>query len=109
MKGDFSVFGEFDESAFMEMLRDVADGCASAGAAFSTSKGDWSPKVVHRIGGGEGEGEYVERVVDFTNNGDNIFVRILGHYESYNGIEWDDSAEVVYPRQVMVNEYFSTP
>jgi hypothetical protein len=64
--------------------------------------------VADEEGGYEGGGEYVERVIGI-HNGDKTkcvsFVRITGHYESYNGTEYDDEMKQVWPHQVTVTQY----
>lgn len=66
--------------------------------------------IVHSEGGSEGEGEYVERVIHFCVGGEpEIFLRTTGFYESYNGTEWSGEWQVVYPREVLVTQYFETP
>lgn len=62
--------------------------------------------TIHSVGGGEGEGELVERVVAVIkctrgNEGTLMgYVKLCGYYESYNGIEWDSETEweVVTPK-----------
>lgn len=61
---------------------------------------------VNSIGGDEGGGELVERVVAVIkctrgNEGTLMgYVKLCGYYESYNGIEWDSETEweVVTPK-----------
>lgn len=52
-------------------------------------------------GGGEGEGEYVERVVRF---GD-VHIRYTGYYDSNNGMEFDGGFEYVLPRRTLKMVY----
>jgi hypothetical protein len=82
--------------------------------------------IVHREGGSEGEGEHVERVLRVVTNpvvneisrwqseivnGDTVcHIIVQGSYNSYEGTDWYiDSAKLVFPRQVLVTQYFSTP
>lgn len=44
--------------------------------------------LVVETGGGEGEGEYVERVVFFKDH--NFYAQRMGHYSSYEGTDWDE-------------------
>ena len=68
---------------------------------------------VHFLGGGEGEGERVERVVAVikcTSGSEGIlmgYVKVTGYYESYNGIEWDSSDEwqVVTPKPYIAYDW----
>jgi hypothetical protein len=58
-------------------------------------------------GGGEGGGEKVVRVykiVDHVHN-EITYIRRTGCYYSYDGIEWDDTLEQVYPKSVEVIMY----
>lgn len=64
-------------------------------------------KLVHSEGGGEGEGDYVERVMAVNIDGEVVsYVRVTGYYESYNGTEWNGDWELVEPREVTVTQYF---
>ena len=60
-------------------------------------------KEVHSEGGGEGEGEYVEHVFHFKNH--NVFVKITGRYESYNGTDYHDGYYEVFPKLVKRVEF----
>lgn len=66
-------------------------------------------KLAYGEGGGEGEGDYVERVLEFRIDQQVTFVRATGCYDSYNGTEWNADWTVVYPREVVVTQYFDTP
>lgn len=64
--------------------------------------------LVHSEGGGEGGGEYVERVyalIEHSTGETLSFVRQTGSYYSHDGIYWDGELEQVFPHQVMVTEY----
>lgn len=65
--------------------------------------------VVYK-GGYEGGGESVIRVykiVDHVHN-EITYIRRTGCYYSYDGIEWDDTLEQVYPKSIEVIVYQST-
>lgn len=66
-------------------------------------------KLVHSNGGGEGEGEHVERVLEFKVGKQVTFLRTTGFYSSYNGTDWSEEWSVVYPRQVVITQYFDAP
>jgi hypothetical protein len=69
-------------------------------------------KLVHEVGGGEGEGETVERVwevIDTFVDKSLGFAMLTGFYTSYNGTDWDSTLTRVYPRQVTVTQYFDKP
>jgi len=61
--------------------------------------------TVHEVGGGEGGGDYVERVYEHDNDGEPIFVRITGYYSSYNGTDWNDGVKQVFPKQKTITVY----
>jgi hypothetical protein len=68
-------------------------------------------KQVYSEGGYEGGGDHAEVVVGIS-YGDEVLahVRFTGFYNSYAGTEWDDSSlERVYPREVVVTQYFNKP
>lgn len=65
-------------------------------------------KQVHAAGGGEGEGEYTERVfrVAFlTGDVPVLHFKIIGRYLSDSGTEWYQSVHRVYEKQVVVTQY----
>lgn len=61
--------------------------------------------TVRSIGGGEGEGEYVERVIHFKNY--NCYVKITGFYTSYNGTDWHSDFIQVEPYEKVITDYKS--
>jgi len=79
--------------------------------------GGLRPYLVHSEGGGEGEGESVDRVFAIAPpgllvkegkvDGALAYVRITGYYTSEEGTEWDSSWEPVEPRAVVVTQYFN--
>lgn len=62
-------------------------------------------------GGYEGGGDRVERVYEIFKDGQTtgIFFQHDGFYSSYEGTEWDHNVSRVYPCQVMVTQYHTTP
>jgi hypothetical protein len=58
-------------------------------------------KLVHSVGGGEGGGEYVERVFEHAG----IFVKLTGYYASYSGTDWDEDVVQVFPKQKTITVY----
>ena len=68
-------------------------------------------KEVYSEGGYEGGGEHAEVVVGiFHGNEALAYIRFTGFYNSYEGTEWDTSSvERVYPREVVVTQYFDKP
>ena len=91
----------------------------------------YSLREVYSKGGGEGGGESVIRVWAVvkgatrkkpskhdreyktmpslnTDDGEVVaHIRARGFYESYNGTEWDDDAEFVFPQEITVTKYFN--
>lgn len=68
--------------------------------------------IVDETGGGEGGGEYVERIIGI-HTGDKVctsFIRVTGCYYSHDGTYWDEDVITrVYPREVVVTQFFETP
>jgi hypothetical protein len=61
---------------------------------------------VYSEGGGEGGGEYVERVWEIKYGGTHIaFVRTIGSYYSHDGIYWSGDFWFCEPKEVVVVEY----
>jgi len=76
--------------------------------------GDINFKLVQSVGGDEDEGPYVSRVFEITErqyevdgsyNRQIAHILLTGHFNSWEGTEWDDKVVIVYPKQVMVVEY----
>lgn len=66
-------------------------------------------KKVHSEGGCEGGGDHAEIVFGIMYNGACVqHFRVTGYYSSYDGTDWDDVIEVVFPREVLVTQYFTT-
>jgi hypothetical protein len=67
-------------------------------------------KLVHSEGDCEGGGEHSEHVwsVGFDQVTPFAYIQVFGLYSSYSGTDWDDLAyaSLVYPRQIMVTQYF---
>jgi len=62
-------------------------------------------KLVHRVGGGEGQGEYAERVYEHDNDGEMIYFKITGFYSSYDGTDWDSDIQRVTPQEKTITVY----
>lgn len=103
-----------------EELEHDANGSRSFGATLEdltykySSRKDYSVdgisiKRVVSDGGGEGEGEHVYRVYAIVkDNADIGYFSTAGYYASEYGTSWDDEFHIVYPRQVIVTQYFTT-
>jgi hypothetical protein len=67
-------------------------------------------KLVHSEGDCEGGGDHSEHIwsVGFDGVSPFAYIQVIGFYSSYSGTEWNDlsNAVLVYPRQVMVTQYF---
>lgn len=68
---------------------------------FGNLFGPW--KKVHSEGGGEGGGSYVVRVFHFEKF--DTYLKLEGHYSSYEGTEWDDNFTIVKPEQKTITVY----
>lgn len=98
-----------DPAAFM---RDIAEkhNLSSGELAelhFKPQLDGFTMELVYQEGGGEGEGDYVERVIEVAADGDSAFVACTGFYDSYNGTEWANDWHLVEPRQVTMTKYFA--
>lgn len=62
-------------------------------------------RSVYREGGGEGEGEYVERVLSISLGDEEVFLRTTGFYSSYSGTDWSGEWVQVFPQAVTVVRY----
>ena len=69
--------------------------------------GEWVHlRMAYSEGGGEGEGDYVERVIGVKVEGETeIFLRTTGFYSSYEGTEWTGRWVQVFPQEVTVVRY----
>ena len=112
--------GEFVERFLEGVDRERnASGSKSSGATLENLTGSWrrtEPHVVEglsvvckvREGGGEGEGESVHRVYAVVKDGVEIaHFSTNGYYSSDYGTDWDNEYTTVYPRQVVVTQYFT--
>lgn len=68
-------------------------------------------KLVDSVGDAEGEGEHAEKTFALveTINGEIEYAhcQITGYYDSYMGTEWDGVPYPVFPKQIMVTQYFT--
>lgn len=66
----------------------------------------WNPLIgLIDVEGGEGQGEYYHRVYRFQMNGEDVYIKFVGQYDSWNGTEWYGEFEVVEPKQKVVTVY----
>lgn len=82
------------KGAQMEQVDKMSPVCPVATKSF---------KLVHRQGGGEGQGEHVERVWQHLPSG--RFLRATASYYSYDGISGWSDFEYVKPVEVTVTKY----
>jgi hypothetical protein len=66
----------------------------------------FSVKRVYAEGGGEGEGEYVERVFCIEHGEQSWHIKTTGSYYSYDGISWSGEFTFCEAREVVVTQYF---
>ncbi len=86
---------------FQELKEKIEEiGVSSVGYEDFDEK-DLPLKLVHSVGGGEGDGETVVRV--FEHNG--IFIQLTGWYASYHGTDWDEEITQVFPKQKTITVY----
>ena len=111
---------EFGPAEFEQLLRDdiaewVEEFCENEFYELDDGSNDsvlgFDVRCVHSVGGFEGGGDHAERVFVVTKDGVDTehFFKITGYYNSYEGTTWGEMAERVYPRQVMVTQYFDSP
>ncbi len=79
----------------------------SGSAVAYTDGGEVNLQIVYAEGGSEGDGQYVERVLKATHDIHTAYWRVTASYDSWNGTEWDTGAEVVFPKEVAVTQYFT--
>ena len=97
--------------AFLEKLGDGLD-TSNVGDIEELTSSDSVDGIhiecVHAEGGGEGEGEHVERVFAIYAPGNETlgYMRVTGFYQSYNGTDYNDDWTLVEPREVVVTQYF---
>lgn len=112
--------GEFVERFLDGVERQSnASGSKSSGATLENLTASWRRKEPHVVdglgvickvaeGGGEGEGESVYRVYAVVKDGAEIaYFATNGYYASEYGTDWDDTYTTVYPREVVVTQYFT--
>lgn len=63
---------------------------------------------VYSVGGGEGGGESVIRVWSVKVDGEiKAHIRVTGFYQSYNGTDYNEDAELVEAHEVIETKYFT--
>jgi hypothetical protein len=64
-------------------------------------------ELVHQVGGGEGEGEYVERIFKYVSEEDrsDYFFKFTGYYASYSGTSYDEGFTQVFPKEKTITVY----
>lgn len=94
------IIGNWMDDAFSEALY-------SEGERLGVPALSLYVQLVHSLGGGEGDGEYVERVFAIKDEKDEVlhYLRITGYYSSYSGTDWDDKWVEVEPYEVVVTKY----
>ena len=96
------------EYPISDYIKDVIKDGYADGQVETEAYGTIKFECVVSEGGGEGSGEYVERVEKFTVQGEELYVKETGSYYSYHGTDWDGDYTRVYPREVMITEYFDS-
>lgn len=103
-----------DPSAFIEQVKEQFGGLSNYDVAdlyFKHEDGFHADgetayfRLAYSEGGGEGEGEYVERVLGIKVGQEEVFLRTTGFYESYNGTEYSGEWVQVFPQEVTVVRY----
>lgn len=92
-QGDFDVY---DDDSYTEEGKVKWDG------ELSNCNGWKAVEVDHY--GGEGQGDTYYTVFSFEKNGEKIFIRFDGWYESHNGSEFNDY-RIVTPKQKTITVY----
>lgn len=102
-----------DANKFIEELKEIFE-ADDLGDLANTADGGFTQQgvrinLVYQEGGGEGEGENVDRVISVETDGKiQAYIRFTGYYASNYGTEWNEgSAVFVEPREVVVTQYFS--
>jgi len=92
--------------SYMKQLDDPSVDDLKWGGVINVVNG-FSIKSVHEEGDTEGGGEHSEIVYAIIDSKDDdlTYFKYTGFYSSYNGTNWHDKYEIVYPRQVMITEY----
>ncbi len=60
-------------------------------------------QLVHSVGGGEGEGDMVQRIFYFEQW--NTYLAFTGYYSSYHGTDWSNYIGIVKPVDRIVTVY----
>lgn len=60
-------------------------------------------ELVSQVGGYEGEGDYVSRVIHFKKH--SFYAKITGFYSSYEGTEWNNDWSEVKPQEKTIAVY----
>lgn len=55
--------------------------------------------------GGEGQGDHAHVVFSVKHGNKEMFVKVDGYYDSYNGISWDDSPYEVEPYEKTITAW----
>lgn len=90
---------------FQELSQKIIDIGVAAVCHEDFNKNELPLKLVHEVGGHEGDGEYAERVFEHDNDGEKIYVKFTGFYSSYDGTDWDSDFAMVTPREKMITVY----
>lgn len=69
--------------------------------------GEVTLQIVYSEGGGEGEGQHVERVIKATCAAGTAYWRVTASYDSWSGTEWNSEVDVVFPKEVTATQYFT--
>lgn len=85
----------------------------ASGTEWTKLNEEYMARPVVQKGGGEGDGESVRLVIEFTAHVDGVqkfsmesrFFEKLGYYGSYYGTDWDGTFNEVFPFQKVVTVY----
>lgn len=105
------VIGDNYTSRIDDFLNDFKrNGWVGGGVSVKTEKyGNVYFYMEESVGGGEGGGEDVVRVmrVELKDaGGDKFYIKTTGSYYSYDGITWDYNFIQVYPKLITVTSFF---
>jgi len=112
-----------DKPAFVLAFLDELGGLTPRNVEeYTPSRYSKKPLAVHEFaitkvdgeGGHEGDGEYMDAVFQIASTRDGVadianalFFRVTGTYNSWDSSEWDDVAEIVEQREVLVKQWFT--